>query len=127
MGPILLVLLILSVVGVFNIYRGVGGLLNSTRIRIEPDAVTVHHGPVPWPDQGQINASSLEQLYCIEQTNVWWKPNLSFEIMAKLSNGRTTRLMGGLDRKHTAQFIEDAAESYLGIGDRPVAGELPLD
>jgi hypothetical protein len=44
-------------------------------------------------------------------------------VSALLRDGRERKIMSGLDSPEEALFVESEIEKYLGITDRPVAGE----
>ena len=48
----------------------------------------------------------------------------SYALSAILAGGKRVKLVSGLDQPEDALFLEQKIEGYLGITDRPVAGEM---
>lgn len=100
-------------------------LINRTTIRARDGRLTISIGPLPWSGNKTILMSDLRQLYC-RQIVTEGDPgsSVSYEVVALLANGTTTRLVRGLLEADQALFLEQAIEERLGIIDEPVAGEL---
>ena len=112
-------------VGVGLTYSCIAGFLNTTRIDIQRDSLTVSHGPVPWRGNRVIPALSLDQLYCKEKiSNNRNGVRHTYSVMAVTKNGETLELLSGIEEQEKALFIEQQVERHLGITDRPMPGEL---
>ncbi|MFB6375271.1 MAG: serine/threonine protein kinase [Bradymonadaceae bacterium] len=122
-GIVPVIVLAHTAAGIGAAYYGFAGLFNVTSVHVDRDEVRVDHGPFPWIGHRRISTAGLEQLYCLKEER-GWSSSPRFEVHALQSKNRETRLLAGVERRQTVQFIEDATESYLGIGDRPVGGEL---
>jgi hypothetical protein len=111
------------VVGLVMPYMAMTFWLNSTFIEIDAGDVRVRHRPLPFPGQRTLRVVDVEQFFCAERSGR--KGSVSFEIMARLTSGRETKLVGGLSNEREARFIEQRLEARLGLTDRPIVGEAP--
>ncbi|RBP35886.1 hypothetical protein DES53_11952 [Roseimicrobium gellanilyticum] len=111
--------------GVGMTYFTLATLMNSTRISLESGLMRVRHGPLPWRGNQDIDASSLDQLFCKEKVNrVKNGVHYTYEVWAVLRDGTSRKILGvSLDRDQ-ALYIEQKLEQALGIKDRPVPGEV---
>ncbi|MFT3775506.1 MAG: hypothetical protein QM820_59925 [Minicystis sp.] len=113
-------------VGVVMTYRTLAALLNTTRITITDDAVTIRHGPVPWPGNRRIPSADLEQLFVEEQvTQQKNGASRSYHLSAVMKDGAKQRLLSGLPEPDQALFLEQRIEERLRIADTEVGGEYP--
>ena len=129
-NPVFLSVNLISVIfgctGLWGLYWTATQLLNSTRITVDPAALRVRHGPVPWPGSKQVNVKELEQLYVgFESYRAPRSGNVSytFKLRAKTKQGGDEVLVGGpldLDR---AKALEAVLEKHLGIVNVPVKSE----
>ena len=111
-------------VGLGLAYYTLAGLLNRTIITVDRSALSIKHRPLPWRHSGVIAAHELDQLYCKEERqsnkgSSWY----TYSVSALLRDGRERKIMSGLDSPEEALYLESEVERYLGITDRPVAGE----
>lgn len=117
-------------VGIALTYRTIAGFLNKTTIEVSRGQLKVSHGPVPWLGGQTLATNKIQQLYASEH-EASWSNNRSrsktrrFQLNAIVSGGKTVVLLKGLPDAAQALFLEQELESYLGIRDRPVGGELP--
>lgn len=126
MIPMVLFPLIHVAVGVGLTYWTVCGFVNSTTIRVGSGRLSVKHGPLPWKGSCEIDAGSLDQLYCEMRTHRGKNgTTYTYDVMALERDGMTRKLVSGLSEASHALFLEQALESQLGITDRAVGGELP--
>jgi hypothetical protein len=113
-------------VGVGLTYLCLASFLNITMVAVESGRLSVHHRPIPWPGNMVLDASQLEQLYCLEQVRQTKNgTHRSYEVHMLSRDGVKRKLLGGLDDPDQALFLEQQLEQHLGITDRPIAGELP--
>jgi hypothetical protein len=88
-------------------------------------AVTVRHRPIPWLGNKVIPADDVKQLYSKEKTQRSRNgTTIRFEVQIITRGGKNTKLVGGLESREQALFIEQEIENYLGIKDAPVKAEL---
>ncbi|HAM36277.1 MAG TPA: hypothetical protein DEB40_09455 [Elusimicrobia bacterium] len=127
-APLLMVLFPLGHlgVGVFLTYVTAAGFVNRTFVRAGTDRLSIRHLPLPWPGQREISRTEIEQLFCSEKIGRTrnGSSTASYQVEALLRGGKRVKLVSGLDKPEQALFIEQKIESYLGIADRPVAGEM---
>ncbi len=114
-----------TAVGIGVGYYTLAGFLNRTTVRAERDHLQIRHAPLPWLGELDARGSELEQLYAKQvvsrnDNNT----TITYELHAVLRTGRDRALVKGLDKPELALYLEQELERYLGIRDRPVAGEL---
>lgn len=125
-GPLLMKLFLMLhvAVGVGLTYTAVAGLLNRTFIRVNSSELCVTHGPLPWPGK-KVARGDLDQLFCEEKVHHGKNGSRTdYTISAVVRGGKRIPLAQGLDAPDQARFVEQEVERFLGISDRPVAGEL---
>ncbi|MAF10059.1 hypothetical protein CMK11_06360 [Candidatus Poribacteria bacterium] len=112
--------------GAFVAYVALTGLLNSTRLTANSDALTVRHGPIPAPGGRTIPTSDIEQLFCTERVRRSRNANAvtTYRVRVTLKDRRTRTLLWALDDFDRALFIEEQIERHLGIEDRHVRGSM---
>lgn len=112
-------------VGVFLTYTVIAGFLNRTRITVNMAELEIKHYPLPWPGNRIVPRHELEQLFCEEKISRG-KNGVSYAyvLSAVMRDGSRVKLVSGLDKPENALFLEQQIEGYLGISDRPVAGEM---
>lgn len=112
-------------VGVGITYFTLAGFLNRTRIRLNPAELSVRHYPLPWPGNRTLGRQDLDQLFCEEKLNSGRNgSHYTYSLSAVLHGGKRIKLVSGLDNPEDALFLEQKIEGFLGIADRPVAGEM---
>lgn len=116
--------LIHASVGLWLLYSGVAGLLNRTTITATDGSLTVAHGPVPWRGGRTLGRDELSQLYCVQHvTHGKNGTHVTWSVDAVDRNERSVSLLTGIVDRQQALFFEKRVERYLGIVDRPIAGE----
>ncbi|HYE18263.1 MAG TPA: hypothetical protein VEA69_07450 [Tepidisphaeraceae bacterium] len=115
-------------------YRTLADLLNSTTLTVTPgDALTVRHGPLPWPGNATWPAARLTQVYCVATKSYrtsegrdFSKPYFVFSLHALLTDGTSARISMGPPVTDTdlPRRLERLIERHLGLPDRPVEGEF---
>lgn len=113
-------------VGVGLTYYTIALFINKTHLSIDPTQIRIQHSPLPWIGGKTIDATEITQLYVREQTrHNKGSVSYSYELRAKLKNGRSTVLVGStiLSNPDDAQFLEEKIEHFLKIKDEPVKGE----
>jgi hypothetical protein len=113
-------------VGIGITYSTLAGFVNRTVVRVSSSAVTVRHGPLPWLGQKSVAASDIGQVYRQQliSTSSRGGSSVSYQLSVATHDQRKIDLLK-CDSSDTALYIEQEVERYLGIGDRPVAGEMP--
>ena len=100
---------------------------NKTTIVLTNKTLSIKHVPIPWLGNRNMPASNLVQLYVRQgkRTGTIFNPSYLYDLRAKLKNGREINLVGNLASKEVGHFLEQQIESYLGIVDQPIQGEVP--
>jgi len=112
-------------IGVVN-YWTIAQLKNQTTIVIDAGVLTVQHGPLPWVGDKTVPADQLAQLYCekVITYRTRTQSDISYRLNILTTNGQKITLMSGLKTVEDAQLLERRIETYLGIQDRYVRGEI---
>ncbi|OGS07833.1 MAG: hypothetical protein A2270_01175 [Elusimicrobia bacterium RIFOXYA12_FULL_51_18] len=113
--------LLFASVGAVTTYYLAAGFVNRTFVRISPGGIVIRSGPLPWPGDRAFLKSDLKQLFC-EETRTK-KGNRLYHLSAVMSDDSRVKLLSRFRSPDEALFIEQQAESALGIKDQPVAGE----
>ncbi len=112
-------------VGVLVTYLCAAMFVNRTTIRVDPQGVSVAHGPLPWPGAASFQRGELQQLFCEEKvTSTKNGVNYTYNVVAIRRDNTRVPFVSSLDKPDQALFIEEKVEALLGIQDRPVAGEM---
>ncbi|OLQ71678.1 hypothetical protein BIT28_12250 [Photobacterium proteolyticum] len=112
-------------VGVGLIYYVVAGFLNKTTVTVSHSNVESKISPIPFGLKKVIPAPSIEQVYCKEVTKSSKNgESVTFEVRVIQKDRKNTCLVSGLETSEQALFLEHEIESYLGIKDVSVKGEL---
>ncbi len=115
-----------TLVGLGITYYVLAGLLNTTTVWVKMDTLGITHAPLPWGGDKELPAYEIEQIYCKERiSNSNNGISRKYDVYAKMKDNARKKLLAGLDDMEQALYIEQTLERYLGIKDRPVAGELP--
>ena len=104
--------------------------LNRTVIAVNDDAVTVRHGPIPWPANVRVAVPAITQLYFTTRRNRFaftpWN-QIVFDVHALLEDGGRMTLIANLPSSSHAQSIQDLIEAALAVQHKPVDGEYQGD
>ena len=112
--------------GIFITYTTVAGFVNTTTLRIDPWRLRVAHHPLPWGRPVDLEVGDVQQLFCDEKiTRGKNGPSYTYNLNALLRDGSRRKVISGLDAAELPLFLEQHAETWMGIEDEAVAGELP--
>ena len=112
-------------VGAAVTYSTLAGLVNRTRIDIDPMSFSIRHGPLPWRGNRTISTLEIDQLYTMEKVHRGKHgPHYSYQLWAKLKGAPDVKLLSGLEDRDQALYIEHVVEDRMRIADRPVEGEV---
>lgn len=112
-------------VGIGLTYYVVAGWFNRTHIFVSHGKIAVHHRPILWWGNKELESSNLKQLYVKEKISQSRNStSVTYEVHAITHNGRNIKLVTGLETSEQALYIEQEIEKYLGIEDIPVKGEI---
>lgn len=112
--------------GVGITYSAIARLVNSTRLTIDRDALTVGHGPVPWLGGRRHPREHLSQLF-VERTDrsgAKGRVTTAYDLCALEPSGTKRVLLKGLEHESEALWLERTLEHRLGIVPRHVAGAI---
>lgn len=119
LGPIVHV-----IVGIALTYGLFAGLLNRTEITFDRQQLSVWHGPLPWWGNRSLPLGEIRQLYT-KESNVKKNRRPTYHLFYAGRDGRSKKLLSGLDSLDIALFIEQQLEAWLNIPDQSVPGEIP--
>lgn len=119
LGPIVHV-----IVGIALTYGLFAGLLNRTEITFDRQQLSVWHGPLPWWGNRSLPLGEIRQLYT-KESNVKKNRRPTYHLFYAGRDGRSKKLLSGLDSPDIALFIEQQLEAWLNIPDQSVPGEIP--
>jgi hypothetical protein len=113
-------------IGIFLVYCLAATYRNSTTISVKKDNLSIKHSPLAWPGNRTIPKSELDQLYVVKGSTIKSGGTKIhyYNLKAKLKNGKHTILISALPSKEVALFLEQQIETYMGIVDYIVEGEL---
>lgn len=120
-------------VGIWLTYFTLACLVNRTQISVDHEQLRVRHGPLPWPGNVVLPAPEIVQVYVSaahacepapDDPGCTVNQSSSCTLKIILHDGTGRKLLS-LSEPDMAMFIEQAIEKFLGLGDEPVAGELP--
>ena len=111
--------------GILITYATVAGFVNTTSVRIGRSRVRVWHHPLPFGRTIDIDTGAVKQLFCEERINRGRNGiSYSYDLLAILADGTRKRLLANADSPQLPIYVEQHAETWLGIRDERVAGEL---
>lgn len=112
-------------VGVGLTYYLIASIKNKTHIFASQEKIAIVHKPLPWFGATELPVAMLKQLYVKEVVSHSKNgTNVSYQVNAILTDGRSKKLLSGLPESEQAQYIEQALEDYLRIRNQPVRGEF---
>jgi hypothetical protein len=112
-------------VGVSLTYSVITGFVNRTILEVTPGKLELWHEPLPWAGEVTLDTREIKQLYAQEKTSRGENGTThTYELWMVAQDGRSRKLMSGLDSSDIPLYIEQQIESWLHIPDMPVAGEL---
>ena len=122
-----LISLFQAVAGIGITYITMAGLLNKTKISIDPQTLTVRHGPFPWPGNCEVNSAEVERVDCRERVIQGRHGGrriivgYRYSVFVHTRDGRDVKLVSHLIHRDQAQFIKGHLERQLRLG-KPSVG-----
>ncbi|WP_432797880.1 hypothetical protein [Poriferisphaera sp. WC338] len=112
-------------VGICLTYAAICMLVNKTIIRLDPNALSIKHAPLPWSGNKSVQTLDIQQLFVREKVNRSKDGNATYTyaVHAQTTKNKVIKLVPNIQKAEQAQFIEQQLEKQLGITDQPVAGE----
>ncbi len=113
-------------VGVFITYYTIAGFLNTTKLHINQNIMSIKHSPLPWFGNQTLELHNIQQLYCTNHYHTRKNGGgyYTYRLNAILSNGKKKKLLSGLTEPDQALYIEQEVENNLGIASRKIKGEM---
>jgi hypothetical protein len=113
-------------VGLGIAYLASALLLNVTEIKVNYRDLTIRHGPLPLGKNKNLLASDIKQIFCRQNISHDFEgdTNITYGLHAVTTASAREPLLTGLPEAEEALFLEQEIERFLGIKDRPVAGEF---
>lgn len=112
-------------VGLAMAYGVLLALFEVTSLEVSKGQLAISHAPLPYPGGQKLDVREIDQLYTKRHvTHGKNSTNVTFELHAVLNDRRHVKLVSGLEDSAQALYLEQELETFLGIEDRPVAGEL---
>lgn len=116
--------------GVGLTYTAIAYLLNTTTVSLTKDRLRVWHWPLPWLPAPTIKTSNIEQFYVVEELKKDSDGDFagcSYHLNLVTKDNVKRKIVTNFDEVEPALFLEQTFEQMLGIKDRPVAGEIPVN
>ena len=114
-------------IGAWLIYSSFGWLVNTTNIYVDEQFVAIEHRPINWLLQkdAYYTPGQVDQLYVKREKvgSVNDRPVYGYSVMMRLRTGKEIKMVEHLHSENAACLIEQRIEEYMGIVNRPVAGE----
>jgi hypothetical protein len=112
-------------VGVGLTYSVITGFINRTILEVTPGKLQLWHEPLPWTGEVKMDTDDIKQLYSKEKSTRGENgTSYTYELWMVTRDGRSRKLLSGLDSSDVPLYIEQQIEAWLHIQDLPVAGEL---
>ena len=111
--------------GIAIAYYALAGWFNRTHVYANKDLVGIRHRPIPWFGNKDIPVSNIKQLYVTEKLSRGRHgASTTYEVRVVTNSGRNIKLVGGLDNREQALYLEQKIEDYLDIEDQHVPGQV---
>lgn len=109
-----IIALSLQAVGIWMLYQAVCGLINTTVIKVDHSAISIHFKPLPWYGAKTINRKDILQLHVSEKDDSDAEmKDVSYQLQLIVKNSDPIYLLKNLETPEQAQFIEEKIEHYL--------------
>lgn len=112
-------------VGLGLTYYVIAGFVNKTDIRINPIKLSVLSYPMKWFGNKEVDVDRIKQLYTTEKVTQGKNgASVTYIVNIVTKENRQLKLLGGLQTKEQALYIEKKIEEVLAIPDEHVAGQV---
>jgi hypothetical protein len=105
----------------FLVYATLATWLNVTRVVADHEGLSCRIGPIWQASAVSLPVGRITQLFIVEETDS--DGDRSYALFARLGERETDHKVVVLDTAEQAWWLEERLERYLGITDRPIAGE----
>jgi hypothetical protein len=111
--------------GVGITYYVLASFVNKTDITVSPQSIRVRTYPMKWLGDKTISIAEIKQLYTTEKIRRHKNGvSITYTVSVMTNENREKKLLGGLDTKAQALFIEHEIEKIIGIENSAVVGEV---
>ncbi len=114
-------------VGIGLIFWALAALFNTTYIVVDEKLISVQHRPFKlFYKEYNLDVNEIDQLYVKRYVNgrTNGNPNYAFALMINMKNKEEFQLLKGINKAPQAIFIEQQIEKFIGVKDKPMAGEF---
>lgn len=113
-------------VGISTAYGALANILNTTRINVDGKTLKIKHYPLPWFPAPSLKVGEIEQIYVAEKYSDDKEGNRKFHynVNAVMRDNSNRKLLTKLSSVEHGLYLEQEFETFMGIRDRPVAGEV---
>lgn len=109
-----IIALFMQVVALWMLYQAICGLLNTTVIKVDRSAISIHFKPLPWYGAKTISRKDILQLHVSEKDDSDADlKDISYQLQIIVKNSDPIYLLKNLETPEQAQFIEEKIEQYL--------------
>ena len=109
-----IVVCIIQLIGLWMLYKGICGLFNTTVIKIDQSAISIHFRPLPWFGAKTIKRDDILQFNVIEKDYSDAVINhVAYQLQVVVKNSDPVYLLKNLETPEQAQFIEEKIEQFL--------------
>ena len=103
---------------VFMAYWATAEWMNRTWIVVDPEYVSVRHGPLPWPGNRKLAAAQIRRLHT--RTSPWVSGKgqyrrYTYDVLADMQDGKTLKLAGGFADVDQAVRVKQEIDRHLGL------------
>lgn len=113
-----LVLYTFPSIGILLAYQAAAQWLNRTWIVVDPEHVSVRHGPLPWPVNRKLSGAQITRLHT--RASSWGSGRgqyrrYTYDVLADLQDGKTLKLVGGFTDIDQAVRVKQEIDGRLGL------------
>lgn len=116
--PLILLALLFAVGAALLAYFLVANWLNKTDIFVNKYLIEIRISPMPWRGNMQLDTADIKEFFVERHVaGSEKKRKVTFAVLFRQNNDKTTNLVSGLESQDQALFIEKRIENYLGMSD----------
>ena len=113
-----------TIFGIVMLYKGIAQLVNTIRIVVEKNRISVKRKPLPLPGNHVVSLADLKRLVTEkERRKEKGSTRWTYGVYAELKNDTRLKFVSGLETEDDALFIERKIEERLGIAEQRATGE----
>ena len=118
------------ITGIFLLIQLLAIFFNKTHIKVDKSGIRISHSPINniLNKPKNIPVEEIKQLYVVRYTQKYNPKDKrgiqAYALFVILKNNKRVELLRGMNRE-SQLYLEQEIETYLGIQDSPVRGEVP--